>query len=253
VAYDNILRENADIIEMNANGTFKMRLLTKSLAAILSREGIVYVGKAAYRFTDWGEAIADDGDIERLKIVDAKTPSGGNISVFPENTLLTRGPYTAEMNKPGVQSTTKNGYWGDFYCKVDGYNTALYDVNGFPVINASGQRLYDFVSSSYSIGTPWTRNWRGRSVTFRSNNRLTLNQSLSSTGNYPGAFLNPCIYGDNISYTNIWTAIDYNGSGCVLFSAPKPTSGQVLYAAYISVSNKYEMYADGVKIEWDCQ
>jgi hypothetical protein len=91
--HKSVLLANADIIDASQNdGTFVMRIVNKDLAAVLNREGIVYINNSVYKFTDFGELIAIDGDIDRLKIVNKNTQSNENIKVFVANTLNTRAP-----------------------------------------------------------------------------------------------------------------------------------------------------------------
>lgn len=256
--YDDFLRQNTDIIELRADGTFSMRLLNKSLAAVLNREGIVFIGKDAYRFTDWGEAIAHDGDVERLKTVNAKTPTSNNISIFAEKALPTRAPCGTWLMQNGVMSTAYVDKRGDFWCGIEKRREPAYDQNDLPLYDSNGKRLFDHITYSWSIGTPWKKNWRGRWVTYNSDNKLTINQSAVSNYNTVVNGLpsfDQCTFTDNISYTNCWSAIDYNSSGCVLFNAPEvnQNGGPLILAQYLNVNNEYKSLSDFFTINLSCQ
>jgi hypothetical protein len=214
-AYDDILKTNADILSMRNDGTFEMRILNKNLASILNREGIFYVGKVAYRFTDFGETVAIDGDVERLKTVTKLTPSDKNFKVFITNNLAVRS-CGVNIWQNGVQNSSGDRA-GDLWCTAVFLDLLMVDIFGFPIIDGNGNFLWALENSSYAVGTPWKKNWRGRWVNYSTSNTLSINQSLNSFNGF-------CGYSDNFSYSNNWNNIDFEigAHGCFIVNIPEP-------------------------------
>jgi hypothetical protein len=199
--YDNVLKDYADVIDAKSDGTFKMRIVNKNLASVLDRNGIVYIGKRVYRFTDFGEAIAINGDVERLKTVTATTVSDDNIKVIVSNSLGLRGVCGKNEWRDNVlnaNGTRKADFW-------NGATKIAFiteDEFGNIFLNQIGQVMFEMYISAYSIGTPW----KPRSVfsgwkTYNADNTLSLNQSLNGPNNIT--------FFSSKTYSNSWTAIDF--------------------------------------------
>jgi hypothetical protein len=221
------LRNNADIIDASKNdGTFEMRIANRDLASVLNREGFLYIGASAYRFTDFGEAIAIDGDIERLKTVDISTKNSKNILVFVGNNLGTRAAcqpsntqtITAGGDRRGVLSFRRTSIFEHLYFEIDGtpFGTAHVKVT----------------NSTYTEGIPFKKTIWGNFRNYTTENTLSLNQSLET-------FASSCPYGDIFSYSNEWTGIDFNGSTCIVPDIRIDVFG-LHRGEYISANNTYK-------------
>lgn len=244
--YDAILRDNSDIIDVRKDGTFQMRILNKRLASVLNREGIVYIDKSVYKFTDFGEVVIVDGDSDKLKTVTKTTASDNNIKVFAPNNLPIRSCGTYIWQN-GVQNSSGDRA-GDLWCETGfAYFLMTTFVNGNRVhlTDSFGNTLWEGVNGSYAVGTPWKKNWRGKWVNYRTDNSLSINHSMDVLSN---GF---CPTTDNFSYSNNWDAIDYMGSTCAQTKIPSPIVNS-FSPKFISVNNSYSNQG-GVTINLQCQ
>jgi hypothetical protein len=80
-AYFQVLRDNADIISFQENGIYGLKIDNKSITSVVNRDGIMFVGTQAYKFTEFGEIIVLNGDITKFEDVTAYTPSDNNVII----------------------------------------------------------------------------------------------------------------------------------------------------------------------------
>jgi hypothetical protein len=231
------LRNNADIIDASKNdGTFEMRIINRDLASVLNREGIVYIGASVYRFTDFGEAIAIDGDIERLRTVDKNSKGSKNISVFVNNQLETR----ADCGVSGCKTTfnSSNDRKGTLsYRRTQMIEHAFFD----PI---TGVQHLKVTNSSYTDGVPYKTSFWGGWRNYTTDNTLSIAQTLNNDAN-------SCPYGDNFSYSNNWTGIDFSGSVCETTAATQYDYGAHI-ARYTALNITYATRG-GVNNNFTCQ
>lgn len=200
-AYFALLKQNADVITYKEDGTFDFKTATPLVASVTNREGILYVGKSVYQFTDYGEVILFDGDINRLSVVTRNTTSDENVKVF--------------VTKNDIALRTPCGLWRDTTVDINDrkghLNASRQSVYTWQSTDSNGFRIYDVYNSSYTKGDPfkfvWSFGWKWKN--YSTPNTLSMNQTLQS---YNGV----CQYGDNFSYSNNWNAIDYSGNGCTV-------------------------------------
>jgi hypothetical protein len=219
--HKSVLLANADIIDASLNdGTFVMRIANKDLAAVLNREGIIYIGTSVYEFTEFGEAIAIDGDIQRLKTVNQNTQSDKNIKVFIANKLDIRAPCGVGNFQRKVNGSKRSEL---SFSRLTSYFFVGFDANDNP--------LYTVSNGAYTDGVPYRKNFWGNWSNYRTGNTLSGNYNLTS---YNGS----CNYGDNFSYSNNWTGIDFMGSTCNRFNIPEASLSSN-FATYVSANNTY--------------
>jgi hypothetical protein len=230
------LENNTDIIDASANdGTFEMRIINKELAPLLNRDGFVFIDKVAYRFTEFGEAMALDGDFNRLRDVSKITKSDKNIKVFVANKLELRAPCGVGQTK--TTSNSSDNRRGELtFSRVSEEFFAGFDSNNNPVFNV--------VNTSFVVGTPFKRTIFGGFRNYTTVNELTINQSLRT-------YSNSCTYGDNTFESNEDTGIFFSGASCVLFNIPEANVSNN-YATYVSANTTY-VTRGGVNNNITCQ
>ncbi len=219
-AYFDLLKQNSDVITYKEDGTFDFKIATPLLASVTDRNGILYVGKSVYQFTDYGEVIIFDGDINRLSSVTKNTFSDKNVKVFvTKNDIVSRTPCGIVRNVI-VEINDRRGFLDAARQSV--YTWKSNDSNGIPI--------YDVHNSSYTLGTPWKWVWSfgWKWKHYSTSNTLSMSQTLQS---YNGL----CQYGDSYSYSNNWDAIDYMGNSCTLTDITEPNLSQN-YSYYTSMN-----------------
>jgi hypothetical protein len=236
--HKSILRDNSDIIDASANdGSFNMRIFNKNLASILNRDGIVFIGKTAYKFTDFGEVVNLDGDISSFNGITSTTKSSGNTRVFNFIDIpVPEAPCGVGMSLSNVMNSSN-----DRRASASTSRVSFYVETGF---DSNGNLVYDVINSSYVTATPQKKTIWGTFRNYTTVNRLSVNHSLRS-------FNNICQYGDNFSYQNEWTGIDFNGSFCVIIGIPEANLSSC-YSTMISSSTNYNNQG-GVNINLICQ
>ncbi len=237
--YFALLKQNADVVSYKDDGSFDFKTATPFMASVTNRDGILYIGKGVYQYTDYGEVIILDGDINRLSSVTRNTPTDKNIKVFitKEELSLRVACGTGLFNTVWNAS---NDRAGDLYSARQGSLAFQgYDANNIP--------YYDVYNSSYVSGTPWKKvcffgcSWKKYSTS----NTLSINQTLQS---YNGS----CQYSDNFSYSNNWDFIDYVGNSCTSYAIPEPPISQY-YSYYTSMNpNTYLMNNTSVVVTQIC-
>jgi hypothetical protein len=235
------LKQNDDIVNYDNEGSINFKIANANLASVLDRNGNLYIGKVVYKFTEFGETIALDGDKSKLETVTSNRKSDRNIKVFAtKEDLNTRAACGLS------QSRTQTS--GDRRGEFSSIRTTTFVYVGDDVNTA--EPLYNVYNSSYSIGTPRKRkcNIFGGNCTFENystQNRLSVNHQLVS---YNGSGL----YGDNLSYANSWNSIDYNGNYFTHISVFESLLSQY-FAQFVQMNpNRYQMTNTGVDIQIFC-
>ncbi len=242
-AYDSLFKENSDIIDYKEDGTFSFKTATPIMASVTNRNGIVYVGKSVYQFTDFGEVIIVDGDINRLSVVTRNTPTDRNTKVFiTKEDLGLRiacGTSLATAQIDPVTFTRKG---------VINAHRQIAMTHKFD--SATGLPIYDVYNSSYVEGVPfkWKCNIFGKNCSwgnYSTKNTLSMNQALTT---YDGK----CQYSDIFTYSNTWDIIDYGGNGCTVSDVSEADVSQS-WSYFTSMNpNRYLMTNTWVDVQLVC-
>jgi hypothetical protein len=236
------LKQNEDIITYDEERGINFKIANAHLASILDRKGNLYVGKAVYKFTEFGEAIALDGDKSKLESITSNTKSDRNIKIFAtKQELNTR----AACGSSQFKTQTVNGdRKGDLTSDVTN-DYFYYDTD--PVTQED--RYYN-VGSSYTYGKPYKRkcNIFGRNCSlenYSTNNTLSVNHKIVT---YNGLFSTT----DNLSYSNNFNIIDYDGNYVYTFEVPISQLSPYFFKFEFMNPNRYQMTNTGVDIQILC-
>jgi hypothetical protein len=235
------LKQNEDIVNYDDKGMISFKIANANLASIIDRKGNVYIGKVVYKFNDFGEAIALDGDKSKLENVDGDTKSDINVKVFTTK---------QNLNTRIVCGTSQfaNQFLSDRAGKTEAI--ATYSIFYMGTNPSTGEPFYDIYDKSYTYGVPykWKCNIFGGNCSwenYSTNNTLSVNHQLVS---WNGVIQ----YGDNLSYSNSWNTIDYNGSFGYAVSIPASQVTQYLPRFASMNPNRYQMTNTGVDIQIFC-
>jgi hypothetical protein len=240
-----LLKQNSDVITYKEDGTFDFKTATPIIASVTNRDGILYVGKSVYQFTDFGVVIIVDGDINRLASVTRDTKMDSNIKVLISKSVVDIRNCGFTNREQTITSGDRQG------------NLKL-NINNVPTIDGSinGSNTYRVESSCYILGTPFRQRcffgcwWSNYST----NNRLNINNKFgiySSPNPNPTSTITASI-GDIFGYSNSWNAIDYGGNNIINTNIPEQ-----YYSSYFSefkqiVSDQYIMSNTYVNIVMSC-
>jgi hypothetical protein len=160
-----ILNQNKDIFT-EQNGGYYPKVFDKLMTYLINREGLLKVGKALYKFTDWGNIVSRDGNIEDIQHYELTGQISTHLKVFKQKaTIASRALCTnfvsaekqnAEQNR-SIEITTSVGF------------IAYESDPDFPDA--------DWWVKSY-ISTfcyPEKKNWLGNWVNYKTTNNLSLN------------------------------------------------------------------------------
>jgi hypothetical protein len=235
------LKQNDDIINYDNEGSISFKIANAHLASVLDRKGSFYVGKAVYKFTDFGEAIALDGDKSKLENVTGNTKSDRNIKVF-----TTKQDLNTRAACGGTQFRTQNVGTR----RGELLSSAIYDFISDGIDPNTQEEFFSIRGHTYTIGTPFKRrcNIFGNNCSFdnySTNNTLSVNHKIET---YNGLFSTT----DNFSYSNSWNAIDFDGS--FVFTTPVPESQVSSFFFKFAFMNpdRYQMTNTGVDIQIFC-
>jgi hypothetical protein len=234
-AYFQVLRDNADIITFQDNGIYHLTIDNQSVAPIVNRNGIMFIGQHAYKFTNFGQIIALDGNITALNSVNATTQSNNNILVMRTKKKL--------LSPCGVgRSLTKRNSSDNREGRFEISLTSTIVITSFsPTTHLP---ISTVINSSYSSAQPWKKTiwntWRN----YQTNNELAIDQRHEN-------FSTECPVNDKFTYWNNWWAIDFQGASC---SRPNVQWSEVshFFSRFVRGDSHYRMTNTGIDIHMDC-
>jgi len=187
--YDNIIMNHKELLVEGSITDFKIR--SKVVYPVINKDGIVQIGNQLYKFTEDGQIIANNNNIEQILSFTTKDKENDNIKIFKYSDL-----HTSKTTYCGSYLTTGLVYNGsDRRCHL----TSFIDI---AVYGPYGDGTYYYKSYVWNEGVAekkglfgWktynTVNWLDLNyqVTLNTGYTKTTTQSLTNSSSYHISFV----------------------------------------------------------------
>lgn len=173
-AYKVLLANFADVVSLDASQTLSFKVQSPLLASYADRTGVLYIGKALYKFGDLEQTIVLDGDRAKLN-----APNSSTVKQISHRLNTKQG---GGGRKAAICSFIDNKYafgsCGDRRSKLA--------VVAQPQTLSQGNGQFTNSVTPYAVGFSYKKNAFGNWVHYNTNNRMFANWTFYAYTNEAG-------------------------------------------------------------------
>jgi hypothetical protein len=204
-AYRDALTQYADIISWEKDQTLVFNVRSPLLASYLDRTGVLYIGKALYKFSDLDEVIVLDGDRAKLN--------------NPESDVVKRIAHTT--SKAGARTTTcqyiDNKIVAGTSCNDRRSRLSVITQSN---VYLAGNGKYVTILTPYALAYPYKKNFWGSWVHYTTDNRMYSHWTYTAYCTEPGNVVQNT-YANYVDSNN-WDSIEYWGDVITFSNVTNP-------------------------------
>lgn len=232
--YFEVVRNYQDILNIQASGATDLRIYNRSVMPIVNREGVVFVGNKAIKFTDFGQIIVMDGDVTKFTGVTKYTQSNNDVIVLnlASRKLLNRcGGGLSKVSMNAARNRFSDGQVGIITTTIPTSVTEF------------GTVIFTMKNRAYTVGRAAKKTIFGWDRQYITPNRLTVSHAHSTTD---------CFKEETFQYTNDWYAIDHSGAECTVANV-HDVQRWAHTSTFSRFNSMHEMTRAGVTNAMSCQ